>query len=67
MIFPRVKEETFRDLMAEFQVSGPRLRLLRQTIMHRKFARHYRRMLPALHEGLEFRSDNRFLAHHRGP
>src|SRR5262245_49564720 len=60
VIFPRVKEETFRDLVAEFHVSGPWLRLLRQTIMQRKFARHYRRMLPVLLEGLQFRSDNRF-------
>ena len=28
-----------RNLVAEFHVSGPRLRLLRQTIMQRKFAR----------------------------
>jgi len=28
--------------------------------MQRKFARHYRRMLPALLDGLPFRSDNRF-------
>jgi len=33
---------------------------LRQTIMQRKFARHYRRMLPTLLESLRFRSDNRF-------
>ena len=60
VIFPRVKEETFRDLVAEFRVSSPRLRLLRQTLMQRKFVRHYRRMLPILLEGLQFRSDNRF-------
>jgi hypothetical protein len=60
VIFPRVKEETFRNLVAEFHVSGPQLRLLRQAIMQRKFARHYRRMLPALLESLHFRSDNRF-------
>jgi hypothetical protein len=60
VIFPRVKEEIFRNLVAEFHISGPRLRLLRQTIMERKFARHYRRMLPALLETLQFRSDNRF-------
>ena len=60
VIFPQVKEETFHDLIAEFRASGPELRLLRQTIMQRKFARHYRRMLPALLESLRFRSDNRF-------
>jgi hypothetical protein len=60
VIFPQVKEETFRHLVAEFRHSGPHLRLLRQTIMQRKFARHYRRMLPALLDGLPFRSENRF-------
>jgi hypothetical protein len=34
--------------------------VLRQAVMHRKFACHYRRMLPALLENLQFRSDNRF-------
>jgi Tn3 transposase DDE domain/Domain of unknown function (DUF4158) len=60
VIFPQVKEETFRHLVAEFHHSGPHLRLLRQTIMQRKFARHYRRMLPALLDGLPFRSENQF-------
>ena len=60
VIFPQVKEETFRNLVAEFRHSGPHLRLLRQTLMQRKFARHYRRMLPALLQDLQFRSDNRF-------
>jgi len=60
VIFPRVKEEIFRNLVAELHVSGPQLRLLRQTIMEQKFVRHYRRMLPALLETLQFRSDNRF-------
>ena len=60
VIFPRVKEEIFRNLVAEFRVSGPHLRLLRQTIMEQKFVRHYRRMLPALLETLQFRSDNGF-------
>ncbi len=60
VIFPQVKEETFHNLLTEFRASGPELRLLRQTVMQRKFARHYRRMLPALLESMRFRSDNRF-------
>ena len=60
VIFPKVKEETFQNLVAEFRARSPHLRLLRQTVMYRKFARHYRRMLPALLETLQFRSDNRF-------
>ena len=60
VIFPKVNEETFQNLLAEFRASSPQLRLLRQAVMHRKFAGHYRRMLPALLENLQFRSDNRF-------
>ncbi len=60
VIFPQVKEETFHRLWVEFRSSGSQLRLLRQTIMQRKFMRHYRRMLPALLESLHFRSENRF-------
>ena len=60
VIFSQVKEETFHNLVTEFRASGPELRLLRQTVMQRKFARHYRRMLPALLESVRFRSDNRF-------
>jgi hypothetical protein len=46
--------------VTEFRPSGPELRLLRQTVMQRKFARHYRRMLPSLLESVRFRSDNHF-------
>src|ERR1700730_11730165 len=60
VIFPKVKEETFRQLVTEFRASYPQLRLMHQTIMERKFARHYRRMLPMLLENLQFRSNNRF-------
>jgi hypothetical protein len=60
VIFPRVKEETFNNLVAEFRLKSPQLRLLRQTVMQQKFARHYRRMLPTLLETLQFRSENRF-------
>jgi hypothetical protein len=42
VIFPKVKHETFLTLLTEFRASGPELRLLRQTVMARKFARHYR-------------------------
>lgn len=60
VIFPKVKHETFLHLLTEFRASGPELRLLRQTVMARKFARHYRRILPALLASLRFWSDNRF-------
>lgn len=54
VIFPKVKQETFLNLLTEFRASGPELRLLRQTVIARKFARHYRRMLPALLDSLRF-------------
>jgi TnpA family transposase len=60
VIFPKVKEETFNNLVAEFRLKSPQLRLLRQTVMQQKFARHYRRMLPTLLETLQFRSENSF-------
>jgi hypothetical protein len=55
-----LEEETFQHLVAEFRASYPQLRLMHQTIMERKFARHYRRMLPMLLENLQFQSNNRF-------
>jgi TnpA family transposase len=60
VIFPQVREETFRNLVAEFRHSGPHLRRLRQTMMQRKCARPYRRMLPAVLQGLQCRRDNQF-------
>lgn len=58
--FPRVKEETFQNLVAEFKSSGPQYRLIHQYLMRNKYVRHYRRMLPLVLENLDFRSDNRF-------
>ncbi|MBV9490864.1 MAG: Tn3 family transposase, partial [Verrucomicrobia bacterium] len=60
VIFPQVKEEIFHQLVTEFRADGPELRLLRQTVIQRTFARHYRRMLPVLLEHVRFRSDYRF-------
>jgi hypothetical protein len=66
VIFSQVKEETFHDLVTEFRASGPELRLLRQTVMQRKFARHYRRMLPALLESVRFSQRQSLSAGNRG-
>lgn len=60
VIFPRIKEEVFQNLVAEFKTSGPQYRVLHQLFMRNKYARHYRRMLPLVLENLTFRSDNRF-------
>jgi hypothetical protein len=60
VLFPKVKEETFQDLVKEFRHSGPQFRLIKQTLMRNKFVGHYRRMLPMLLENIPFRSENRF-------
>ena len=60
VIFPRVKEEVFHHLAAEYKASGPQYRTLHQTLMHRKYACHYRQMLPVVLEHLTFRSENRY-------
>ncbi len=60
VIFPRVTEGTFRDLVAESKASGPQYRVWYHYVMRQKFARHYRRMLPLVLDHLTFRSENRF-------
>jgi TnpA family transposase len=60
VIFPKVKEETFRDLVAEKKASGPQYRFLHQYFMRQKYTHHYCRMLPLVLENITFRSDNRF-------
>ena len=60
VLFPRVKEEVFQNLLAEFRTSGPQYRWIYHSLMRNKYGRHYRRMLPLVLEHLTFRSDNRF-------
>lgn len=60
VLFSRVKEETFQQLVAEYRTSGAQYRLIHQKVMRQRFARHYRRMLPLVLENITFRSDNRF-------
>lgn len=60
VLFPRVGEGTFRELVAEAKASGPQYRLWYQYVMRQKYVRHYRRMLPMVLEHLTFRSENRF-------
>jgi Tn3 transposase DDE domain/Domain of unknown function (DUF4158) len=60
VLFPRVKEETFRELVAEAKASGPQYRVWYQYVMRQKYMRHYRQMLPWILEHLTFRSENRF-------
>ena len=60
VLFPQVKEATFRDLAAEAKTSGPQYRIWYQYVMRQKYVHHYRQMLPWVLEHLTFRSENRF-------
>jgi hypothetical protein len=60
VLFPQVKEETFRDLATEAKASGPQYRTWYQSVMRQKYVHHYRQMLPWVLEHLTFRSENRF-------
>jgi TnpA family transposase len=60
VIFPHVKEETFRELVAEAKASGPQYRIWYQYVMRQKYVRHYRQMLPWVLKHLTFCSENRF-------
>jgi TnpA family transposase len=60
VLFPRVQEETFRELVAESKAHGPQYRVWYHYVMRQKFARHYRRLLPLMLDHFNFRSANRF-------
>ncbi len=60
VLFPQVKEETFRELAAEAKAHGPQYRIWYQYVMRQKYIHHYRQMLPWVLEHLTFRSENRF-------
>jgi TnpA family transposase len=60
VLFPQVKEATFRDLAAEAKANGPQYRIWYQYVMRQKYIHHYRQMLPWILEHLTFRSENRF-------
>ncbi len=55
-------EQTLRDLVREYKMSGPAYRLQVQTYARASCCAHSRRVLPALLAVLEFRSNN--AAHH---
>ena len=60
VIFPKVKPETFENLVAEKKASGSIYRLMHLRLMLSKYTHHYRRILRLALENLTFRSDNRF-------
>jgi TnpA family transposase len=57
VIFPIAGEQTLRDLVREWQ-SGPMYKKSLRTTIRGSYTRHYRRMVPALLDALEFRSNN---------
>lgn len=58
VVFPVVSEATLRDLVQEWQATGPVYRYHVQTVMRSAYRSHERRMLPRLLQTLEFRSHN---------
>jgi TnpA family transposase len=59
VIFPAAGgEQTLRDLVREYQSTGPAYRLHVQTHLRASYRAHYRRVLPDLLDVLEFRSNN---------
>ena len=59
-LFPRVKEDIFRDLVPRPRRAVPSTAIWYQYVMRQKYVRHYRQMLPWVLEHLTFRSENRF-------
>jgi TnpA family transposase len=57
VVFPIAGEQTLRDLVREWQ-SGPMYKKSLRTTIRGSYTRHYRRMVPALLDALEFRSNN---------
>ena len=58
IVFPVVNEATLRELVKEWQSTGPVYRYHVQTVLRSSYQSHYRRMLPKLLHTLEFRSNN---------
>ena len=58
VVFPVANEQTLRDLMAEYKAQGGAYRQKMQKVMRSSYRNHYRQVLPALLEVLDFRSNN---------
>jgi len=58
VLFPVVSEDTLRDIVKEMKQSGPVYRQRVHTVMRSSYGTHYRRMVPALLDILEFLSNN---------
>lgn len=58
VVFPVANEQTLRDLVAEYKAQGGAYRQQVQEVMRSSYHNHYRQILPALLEVLDFRSNN---------
>jgi hypothetical protein len=58
VVFPIVNEQTLRDLVAEYKAQGGAYRQKVQEVMRSSYCNHYRQILPALLEVLDFHSNN---------
>ena len=58
VLYPVVGEQTLRDLVREYKVSGAAYRLHVQTHLRASYRSYYRRVLPELLDVLVFRSNN---------
>jgi hypothetical protein len=58
VVFPIANEQTLRDLVAEYKAQGGAYRQQVQQVMRSSYRSHYRQILPALLDVLDFRSNN---------
>ncbi len=58
VVFPVANEQTLRDLVAEYKAQGGAYRQQVQEVMRSSYRNHYRQILPALLEVLDFHSNN---------
>lgn len=58
VLFPVVGEDTLKDIVKEMKHTGPSYKQKVHTVMRSSYGTHYRRMVPALLDILEFRSNN---------
>jgi hypothetical protein len=58
VVFPIANEQTLRDLVAEYKAQGGAYRQQVQQVMRSSYRNHYRQILPALLDVLDFRSNN---------
>ena len=58
VIYPIVSEDIFRNLIKEFKSSGTEYKQKVYTVMRGSYGNHYRRMVPAILNIIDFKSNN---------